>query len=272
MASTILRQRRLPSVPGLPADVRLMLATANLVFMLATAAACAAAALWASRLPAFAILAIRIEGEVNRNSEATIRANAAHRLAGNFLTLDLQQSKAAFEAVPWVRRAEVRRVWPGRLAVKLEEHVPTALWQGVDGNDKLVNSFGEVFEANIGDVEDDQLPTLAGPMGSAPAMLAMLRRLQPVFKSLGAGDVEQLDLSARGSWRVGLEKGAQIELGRGSDDEVVQRSRRFVQTLPRVTAQYQRPLESADLRHADGFAVRLRGVTTALPLKPGRKP
>ena len=272
MASTIIRQRRLPPVPGLPADVRLMLATANLVFMLATAAACAAAALWASRLPAFAIIAIRIEGEVSRNSEATIRANAAHRLAGNFLTLDLQQSKAAFEAVPWVRRAEVRRVWPGRLAVKLEEHVPAALWQGVDGNDKLVNSFGEVFEANIGDVEDDNLPLLAGPAGSAATLLAMLRRLQPVFKNLEAGEVVQIDLSARGSWRVGLEKGAQIELGRGSEDEVVQRTQRFVQTLPRVTAQYKRPLESADLRHADGFAVRLKGVTTAVPTKPGRKP
>lgn len=272
MATTIIRTHRLPPVLGLPADVRLMLATANLVFLLAAAAACFAAALWAARLPVFAIIAIRIEGDINRNSEATIRANAAHRLAGNFLTLDLQKSRAAFEAVPWVRRAEVRRVWPGRLAVTLEEHEPTALWLGIDGNDKLVNSFGEVFEANIGDVEDEGLPTLAGPDGSSAAMLAMQKRLKPVFKGLGAGDIEQLDLSARGSWRVTLDKGAVIELGRGSEDEVVQRSQRFALTVPRVAAQYQRPLESADLRHADGFAVRLKGVTTAVPTKPGRKP
>ena len=48
----------------LPADVRLMQVTANLVFMLAALAACAAAVMWAARLPVFAIKAIRIEGDV----------------------------------------------------------------------------------------------------------------------------------------------------------------------------------------------------------------
>jgi cell division protein FtsQ len=267
---------RLPTPSGqarleLPADVRLMLATANLVFMIAALAACAAAALWAARLPVFAIRAIRIEGDVTRNSESTIRANAAHRLSGNFLTLDLQKSRAAFEAVPWVRRAVVRRVWPGRLAVRLEEHRPVALWRAADGNDRLVNSFGEVFEANIGDIEDDGLPGLAGPEGSAATMLAMLDRLAPLLQPLDAGDIDQLDLSARGSWRVALDKGAVIEIGRGSDDEVLARVQRFVQTLPQVEARYRRPLESADLRHTDGFAVRLKGVTTQRTATPSRK-
>jgi cell division protein FtsQ len=256
---------------ALPADVRLMQATANAVFVLTALAACAAAALWAARLPVFAIKAIRVEGEVTRNSESTIRANAAHRLAGSFLTLDLQRSRAAFESVPWVRHAVVRREWPMRLAVQLEEHRPVALWAAADGNDRLVNSFGEVFEANIGDVEDDGLPSLAGPDGSAPQMLALLARLAPVLSAMNAGEIAQLTLSARGSWRVGLEKGAVIELGRGSEAEVIDRTRRFVHTLPRVEAQYQRPLESADLRHADGFAVRLKGVTTSVPSAAARK-
>ena len=129
----------------LPADVRLMQATANAVFWLAGLALGAALLVWAARWPVFAIRAIRVDGEVQRNSETTIRANAIHRLAGSFLTLDLQKARAAFEAVPWVRRAEVRRIWPMRLAVQLEEHRPVALWAAADGNDKLVNSHAEVF-------------------------------------------------------------------------------------------------------------------------------
>ena len=261
--------------PGLPHDVRLMQATANTVLALLVLGLLAAALQWAARWPVFNIRAIRIEGDVSRNSESTIRANAAHRLAGSFLTLDLQQARAAFEAVPWVRHAVVQRVWPGRLAVQLEEHKPVALWLGHDGNDRLVNSHGEVFEANIGDVEDDSLPRLQGPEGSAPAMLAMLQRLGPVLNDQGRdrrdGALAQLELSARGSWRATLDKGAVIELGRGSDDAVIARTQRFVQTLPRVEARYQRPLESADLRHADGFAVRLKGVTTSAPVLAGRK-
>ena len=255
----------------LPADVRLMQATANTVLALVVLGLLAAGLQRLARAPIFNIQAIRIEGDVSRNSESTIRANAAPRLAGSFLTLDLQQARDAFEAVPWVRHAVVQRVWPGKLAVRLEEHQPAALWLGTDGNDRLVNTHGEVFEANIGDVEDDSLPRLQGPDGSAPAMLAMMKRLGPVLGGRRDGDLVQLELSDRGSWRATLDKGAVIELGRGTDDAVIERTQRFVQTLPRVEARYQRPLESADLRHADGFAVRLKGVTTSEPVPPARK-
>jgi cell division protein FtsQ len=61
---------------------------------------------------------------------------------------------------------------------------------------------------------------------------------------------------------VDLDSGATVELGRGSEDEVIARTERFARTLTQVTGRYHQPLETADLRHADGYAVRLRGVTT----------
>ena len=66
--------------------------------------------------------------------------------------------------------------------------------------------------------------------------------------------------------------GAALELGRGSEGEVVARTERFVRTLPSATARWRAPLEYADLRHADGYAVRLRGVTTTPTAPPGAKP
>jgi cell division protein FtsQ len=216
------------------------------------------------RLPIFAIRAIHVEGEVARNSVSTIRANAAPKLTGNFFTTDLQKDKRAFESVPWVRQAIVRRIWPNRLAVRLEEHKPAAVWGSEATTDKLVNSFGEVFEANIGDVEDDSLPTLSGPEGSSVHMLAMLGRLKPLFERMDA-HIDSLSLSGRGSWRAELDTGAEVELGRGTDDEVLARTERFLATLTQVTQRYQRPLEYADLRHNDGYAVRLKGITTVIP-------
>jgi cell division protein FtsQ len=252
-----------PSSPiELPIDVRLLDASAKAVAALAALLLCAIAALALTKAPQFTLRSIRVDGEVGRNSVSTIRANAAHRLKGNFFSLDLQATRAAFEAVPWVRRAVVQRQWPNRLAVTLEEHRAAALWADDQGNDRLVNSFGEVFEANVGDVEDDSLPRFAGPDGSAPRMLAFYRRLGPVLAQLDGGDIAELHLSGRGSWRAQLESGAAIELGRGGDDEVLARLAAFVRTVAQVTGQFQRPLEYADLRHADGYAVRLKGVTT----------
>jgi cell division protein FtsQ len=259
------------AVPGpLPVDVRLMNAVANLVFALILLGLCAAALQWLTRAPMFAIRVIQIDGDLLRNNVATIRANAAPRLAGNFFSVDLQAARAAFEGVPWVRQAVVRRIWPDRLAVTLEEHRPAALWQGEDGNDSLVNVQGEVFEANVGDVEDEDLPVFAGPDGSAAGMLVMYRRVAPLLQRQQI-DIDRLQLSGRGSWRVEVDSGAMVELGRGSLDEVAIRTERFVRTLPQVTGRFRQPLLSADLRHADGYAVRLRDVSTTEPPANGKR-
>jgi cell division protein FtsQ len=247
--------------PALPNDVRLMYAVASVVFALAAIAVVAALLAWAMRAPMFTLRAIRIEGDTGRSSVATIRANALPMLTGNFFTLDLRAARIAFESVPWVRRAVVRRVWPNRLAVTLEEHRAAALWSSDDGNDRLVNAQGEVFEANVGDVEDDGLPRFEGPAGSAAQMLAMHARLSPLFAQIETG-LEGLTLTRRGSWRAVLDTGAVVEIGRGTDEELAERTGRFVRTLGQVSARFERPLESADLRHADGYAVRLKGVRT----------
>ena len=245
----------------LPFDVRLMNGVASLLYGLAGAGLLAGGVLWLARSPWLPIRTIELEGDLQRNSVAAVRANAAPRLSGNLLSIDLDQARAVFEAVPWVRQASLRRVWPDRLAVQLEEHRPVALWVDEAGDERLVNDRGEIFEANLGDVEDDGLPAFSGPPGTAAPMLALYRRLVPVFDGLGR-PLRELHLSGRGSWQVVLDGGARIELGRGSDDEVAARSERFVRTVGQLTQRWQRDLEYADLRHADGYAVRLRGITT----------
>lgn len=247
----------------LPFDIRLMNGVAGALYTLVAAGLLAAALFWLARSPWLPIRVIEIDGDLQRTNVATIRANATPKLAGNFLSIDLKRAQAAFESVPWVRQATLKRVWPDRLEVRLVEHQPVALWAGDDGSDKLVNDLGEVFQANVGDVEDDDLPVFDGPPGSSAAMLAVYRRLAPVFAPLGR-PIGTLHLSGRGSWRVDLDGGARIEIGRGSDDELAARSERFVCTVGQVTDKWQRDLEAADLRHADGYAVRLKGITTSV--------
>ena len=257
------------SAVATPLDVKLMNLTATVLFTVALVLVGLATARWAARLSLFDIKGIVVSGDVTHNNAVTLRANVAPRMSGTFFSVDLPRVRAAFEAVPWVRQATVRREFPNHLHVVLQEHQAVAYW-GSEGELRLINNFGEVFEANVGEVEQDTLPRLNGPQGQGMEVLAMYRAIEPLFAQMDM-PVDELELSTGGSWRVQLESGASIELGRGGMADVTVRVRRFLQTLTQVTSRYGRhasALESADLRHDNGYAIRLHGVSTTPAVVP----
>lgn len=222
---------------------------------------------------------LRVEGDVERNSVAQLRANTLPRLVGNFISTDLRTVRAAFEALPWVRHAEVRRVWPGQLLVRLEEHRAVAFWDGRGEYGEpaleraLLNGHREVFHANLGDVEDEALPQLAGPSGSEAQVMLMWQRLAAIAET-SQQQAERLELSGRGSWRLQLVGGAQIELGRGETEDLVRRLARVLPHALALARRFQTQIQSADLRHSGGYALRLVGIGTLAeaPKKTPRKP
>ena len=256
--------RRTQPLPApLPQDIKLMNALSlsfGLVFVLMVLALVTA---WLMRQPLFSLSAISVQGDVTHNNAVTLRANVAPRMAGNFFTVDLVRTRAIFESVPWVRKAVVQRQFPNRLKVVLQEHQAIAYW-GPEGDSRLVNSFGEVFEANQGEVESDELPQLNGPQGQASVVLQAYRTLAPLFEKLDAV-LERLELTGQGSWRARLDTGAVVELGHGSLDDIQVRAQGFIATLSQVSSRFGRDLESADLRYSNGYALKLRGVTTVIP-------
>jgi cell division protein FtsQ len=227
---------------------------------------------WVARHPVFALRSITVQGDTSHNNARTLRALLSPTLSGTFLTIDLDSARTAFEQVPWVRRAEVRREFPNRLKVILQEHQALAFW-GSEGDSTLVNSYGEVFEANLGELEDDSLIRLNGPKEQSAQVLSLYRALQPLFERRELS-IDVLELTGRGNWRVQLNTGALIELGRGTEEELIARTRQFVDTINLVTLRYGRSpnaLEVADLRHEQGYAVRLKGVSTLITAAPGAK-
>ena len=252
-----------------PFDVKLMNITATVMFMGCLAACVMTVGWWLMRTPAFNIGRIVVEGELVHNNAVTLRANVAPVLKGNFFTVDLKAAQHAFEQVPWVREAQVRREYPNSLRVILHEHEPQAYW-GPETGTAMVNTMGEVFEANVGEVDQKSLPRLNGPQGHGAEVLAMYRALAPLFEKMGT-PAEELELSVGGSWRAQLEGGASVELGRGSVEDLSERVNRFLATLTQVTSRYGRQpsaLESVDLRHENGYAIRLRGVSTVAAAVP----
>ena len=243
-----------------PNDIRLMALATQCLVALFVLMGLSAGGLWLVRHPSWHVAGITVQGDVNHQNAVALRAHIAHRLSGSFLTLDLHDARALFESVPWVRRAVVQREFPNRLKVTLSEHQAVAWW-GSAGEDTLVNTQGEVFQANPDSLDNDALVELAGPDDQAPQVLALYRDLSSVFGRIEL-DIKRLELSPRGSWRARLSNQAQIELGRGEPSELMARAAQFVSTVGQVTTRYQRDIESADLRYPNGYAVRMKGVST----------
>ena len=251
---------------AMPLDVKLMNMASTVMALGCGLLVVAALVWWLLRLPLFALAGITVTGDVEHNNVVTLRANVTPKLNGNFFTVDLAQARKVFESVPWVRHAVVQREFPNRLRVHLVEHQPVAFW-GHEGEGRLLNQQGEIFEANLGDLEDEDMPLLQGPDNQSAQVLAMYLELAPVFQALTL-PMEGLELTARGSWRAHLGRRAVVEMGRGNPEELKARLQPLIQTLPSVAARFGRKvaaLESADLRHENGYALRMRGITTVDP-------
>jgi len=247
----------------LPVDVRLMNWTTAVLLLGCAVAFMLVLGSWMSRLPLFALTKVTVDGELARVDTVALRTKVAPVLVGNFFTMDLQAVRRAFEQVPWVRSVQVQREFPHALRVRVREQDAAALWGEADSG-TLVNREGEVFEADPAALEDERLARLVGPREQSAPMLAMLGQLAPALEPLQR-PVESLALSAHGSWRVQLENGAALELGTGEAPVLLARLKRLTDTLAGVAQRQGRrvtQLEYADLRYANGYALRLQGVST----------
>lgn len=174
-------------------------------------------------------------GQLNRVVKSGVR--------GGFFSVDLEQTRKAFEQLPWVRKVSVRRKFPWRLQVSLEEHVALARWN----NSELVNTYGEVFAAQ----SNEALPSFSGQPATSQTVTAMYGALNKQLDPLGL-HIAQISLSPRFAWQVELDSGMLLELGR---DQVEQRLARFVSVYPYSLA--TRTVKHVDLRYRNGFAAYL---------------
>ena len=254
---------------------------ADLLTVLAVAALAWAALTGLQRLPLFPLREVILTTAPDQVAPAQIEHAARNAVVGNFFTVDIDAARGSFEKLPWVRKATVRRQWPDALALTLEEHEAIARWQApgqasdpASGDGRLVNRHGELFTAELPE-RTVALPLLSGPDGSAPELL----RQREVFDTALAGTgrhVTMLTLSPRLAWRIKLDDGMSIELGRGRDaDTLAGRMARFVAHYDPARAQLGRA-RTVDMRYPNGFVMSgiVRDETQAVPdrgLRPRRE-
>lgn len=243
-------------------DVRALNASASGVIALVVLALLGSGVWWVSQRPMFTLRTVVVTSmdasELAHVNKVTLREGALGRIKGNFFTANLEQVRTAFESVPWVRRATVRREWPDQLIVELEEHQALGTW-GEDG--RLLSVKGDVFTANLAEADEDhELPEFAGPEGSEKEVLARFGELRTWFAPVGLAP-KALNLSGRYAWTVKLDNGMSVALGREQDRTTLRtRVERLVGIYPQLLNRIKGGIETIDMRYQNGLALSASGL------------
>jgi cell division protein FtsQ len=218
---------------------------------------------WLLRSSLFPLHEITVHGDLDHTARDDVARATRDRLRGNFFAVDLAEVRAGLEALPWVRRVQVRRAWPDRLDVTIEEHVTLARW----GTDALVNSHGERFAGR----SDAALPMLSGPDGTASEVAQRYLRFSAILTPL-ALTVTRVVLTSRFAWQLTLDNGLHVELGRDVGAHPAEsRLARFSAAYPATLAKLQQHHDYVDLRYPNGFALRVPGIERDTHDKPESK-
>ncbi len=149
---------------------------------------------------------IGIEGNSHTDRE-TIIATLDARRGAPLLGLNLKESKAKLEQLPWISKATLERRLPDRLYVAVTERTPAALWQH-DGKFDLVDIEGVV----IANADVAQYPSLPHVIGvDAPQHVQQLMSILMRQPDLAAKILVATRLGER-RWDLRFDNGIDIHL------------------------------------------------------------
>jgi cell division protein FtsQ len=225
-------------------NAALLRSVANGLFGFSVCAVLYGAVQYVTHLPGlFPLHSVLLVNAPQRVDPAEVLEVVRNDVKGNFFTVDIGQLTQSLEKVQWVRGVEIRRDFPSRLEVQLEEHQALAHWNDIE----LVNRQGEVFDAE----SKQALPEFFGPDGAAAEVTQYYTQFEQQLAGLDL-QVNQIVLTPRHAWQLHLSNGMVLELGR---EDMQQRLARFVKVYPYSLAAIQQRVKYVDLRYRNGFAV-----------------
>ncbi|NOX08970.1 MAG: cell division protein FtsQ/DivIB [Gammaproteobacteria bacterium] len=189
---------------------------------------------------------VQVAGDFLWLDTTDIDAVVRPHLGDSFFSVDVDSLKERIEALPWVARVSVRRIWPDSLLIQVQEHHALARW-GADG---LVSDQGVLFYPQ--GLLPDNLPVLEGPDGQLKLVLKQYQAMQKIIAGMDR-KIVSLVLDKRRAWDLWMDSGVELRLGR---KDVYQQLLRFVEVYPQVFSGQRYGRHVVDMRYSNGFSVR----------------
>ncbi|MFT5879835.1 MAG: cell division protein FtsQ [Moritella sp.] len=161
----------------------------------------------------------------------------------NYFSVDVDRIQAKIESLPWVYRASIRKSWPDRVRVYIQEQPVVAFWN----DDRLLNEDGIVFEADVS-MAPKSLVKLYSPSDRIELVLGKYTKLNDLLQ-LNGYTIASLTLNLRNALTVVLSNGITLRLGR---EDAISRIQRYIDY---VSALDKEKIDYIDLRYDTGFSV-----------------
>ncbi len=195
----------------------------------------------------FPVRVVRVVGDLTRIPRTDLVSALEPFLRQNFYGLRLDAVGQAVAAVPWVGHVHVERRFPRTLVIYVDPVHPVARWAAGG----WVSRQGlHVHLQGLG--PHRSLPLFQGPPGGEQDMLNHFQRFQAILQPLGF-TIAGLKLSTRESWRIIVQGGPQLVLGRQGSARLT----RFAQVFGQLAAK-RAAMRTIDLRYTNGFAISWR--------------
>ncbi len=210
----------------------------------------------------FPVMNVDVDGTLDYTDREALREHVEQHTRLGFYGMDVDAIRASVETMPWVSRAHVRRMWPGRLMVTVEEHEPAARYN----EDSLVSKSLVLFKPPQLEKDNPQyiqwrdnfatLPKLAGAQGRHEFVLDAFRNYELALRPYGVS-VKALIEDERRSQTLELANGVTVRIGYESHELRLQR---FIDVYERLVLPLNGQPARFDMRYSNGFALSKGGL------------
>ena len=204
-------------------------------------------AVWIFFSPARVLTEAQLNGELERVSPETVQAIVQPYIGESFWRVDLERLHADLLSLEWVYKATVKRRWPNKVIITLEEQKPVARWS----DDGLLNQSGDIFYPHDIAPFKDWVALEGNPLQSRQ-LLHDLVTFQDTFKPLD-WTIDVLKQQPDGSWNIHFLSGVTVLL---DNEDWQAKLSRFTRALPKTKQALRKFAQVFDLRYSNGFVIK----------------
>lgn len=201
------------------------------------------------------VSSVTINGQLKHLTRTELEERLTPLLAVGFLHLNLDQLQQALVAMPWVDKVSIRRIWPHKLSINLQEQQPLAIWNG----NAVMNQRGELFYPVDMESARQGLAELSGPTEALQKSAELYRSLHKLATAARV-TIRRLSLDERRALQLELSSGLLLKVGRS---EQLARVERFFRIYRLGFEPYLERIAWIDLRYTNGLAIRWREPPSA---------